>query len=63
MILRNKNFVKLTHIPTGISVECNYYRSQHTNRAACLNRLRSRLYALENNIKPNKEVIRTYNLD
>lgn len=63
MILQNKNFVKLTHIPTGISVECDIYRSQHANCAACLNRLRSRLYALENNIEPNREVIRTYNLD
>lgn len=24
--------VRLTHIPTGIATECNYFRSQHSNR-------------------------------
>jgi hypothetical protein len=30
------NGVLATHLPTGIKVVCNHYRSQHQNRDACL---------------------------
>ena len=52
-INKTDSAVRMTHIPTGITVFCQSQRSQIQNREACLNMLKSKLLQLR--IRENEE--------
>ncbi len=53
--------VRITHLPSGIVVQCQNERSQHRNKEVAMNILKAKLFELESKVK--KEEIEEYRGD
>ncbi|MEA1982711.1 MAG: peptide chain release factor 2 [Campylobacterota bacterium] len=52
---KTESAIRLTHIETGVVVQCQNDRSQHKNKATAMKMLKSRLYELELEAQKAKE--------
>ncbi len=58
---KTESAIRITHIPTGIVVQCQNDRSQHRNRAQAMEMLKARLYEAE--LRKREEASHASNLN
>jgi peptide chain release factor 2 len=56
---KTSSAIRLTHLPTGIVVQCQNDRSQHKNRAEAMKMLKGKLYMIEQQ-KRDAELAKLY---